>query len=122
METPGKRYLYVIVSTSNWDGMDTTVVFASRNKKEAINRFYWLYNVSVYKDFLDEFDEPMFNERDMHLSEDSEDSNKINGYFYYTDNDGECDYEICSVKTDAFFGYAAFNKGLEEDYQRTKNQ
>ena len=40
MEQPGKRLIYIIAKTTSWDGMDTDVVFATRNWKEAPRRFY----------------------------------------------------------------------------------
>ena len=122
MDKIGKRYFYIITSTRNWDGLENDVNFITTNKKEAISRFQWLYSERVYKDFLDEDGEENFENRDYNFNSNRNDPERISGYFYYSDYDGECDYRLDSIKTNIFWSYGGKNSFLENEYRRFCNR
>ena len=101
----GKRNFYIIHKTSNWDGTEGAIIFLTHNYKEAIARFKWLYEEDVYRDFVNDENEPFYEDRNYRIEVD--DSNKkdvkVRGNFWYSDCDGSCDYMIDTIKTDHFF-------------------
>lgn len=112
----GKRKLYVIMYADTWDGLNGNVVYMSGDREDAINRFKWLYNDAVYGDFLADNGGEMFTER--HFTVNKEKDNRATGYFYYCDNDGECDYILTTIQSGSFLTYGNPNDYLEKHYQR----
>lgn len=114
MEKEGKRYLYVIARCSNWDGLNQDIVFATRNKKEAIRRFRWIYNEWLRRDFINDEGEE-WGEHNITLDEANLETQ--GGYCYWYDDDGECQYALRAIRTDVFFGWREPNMAQEQDYR-----
>ena len=113
MEQPGKRLLYIIAKTTNWDGLDADIVFVTRNWKEALRRFKWLYEEWVSRDFTNDGGE----QRGEHNINIADDPKTKPSSFYWYDDDGECSYVLKPLVTDAFHSWANINKPEEEQYK-----
>lgn len=114
MEQPGKRLIYIIAKSTSWDGMDTDVVFATRNWKEALRRFKWLYAEWIPRDFTNEEGE-QWGEHNIHIADDPKTQTSS---FYWYDDDGECHYVLKPITTDIFYGWSRINETAERSYKQ----
>lgn len=114
MEQPGKRLIYIIAKTTSWEGIDTDIVFATRNWKEALCRFKWLYEEWIPRDFTDEEGE-LWGEHNIHIADDPKTQTSS---FYWCDDDGECHYVLKPITTDVFYGWSRINETAERSYKQ----
>lgn len=117
MEDIGKRYIYIIVSASNYDGLNPNVWYATRNKEEAIRRFKWMYDVWIRADYTND-EGNIYAEHHCSVDISQTDPKCVSGYFYFYDDDGGCSYMLKSLKTDHFFGgFNGPNTRAEGEYK-----
>lgn len=119
MLKPGTRPFYVIMRMSTYDGLDGNVYFISHDKKEAIDRFRFLYDI-VYEDYLNDEEEFWADRSDCAISE-SQDNKSVSGNFAYWEDSGEVDFILQTIYTNQLtnsFG----NTGLENRYNREREQ
>ena len=114
----GKRNFYVIMRMTTWDGTDGEILFITQNHLEAAKRFKWLYEKDVYRDFLNEEEEPTYEDRNYNININDNDKKNIivSGNFWYSDCDGSCDYVLRTLKTNHFFIHNTASARMEERY------
>ena len=114
MEQPGKRLLYIIAKTTTWDGIDTDVIFVTRNWKEALRRFKWLYEEWVSRDFTNE-EGNQWGEHSIYIADDPKTQPSS---FYWYDDDGEYSYVLKPVTTDVFYSWGRIGEVHERSYKQ----
>ena len=115
MFKPGKRPYYVIYYMSSGDGNSMGVYLVSRNKKEAIRFFRWLYTDGAARDWENEEGE-FYGERNITITEDPNDPTEVKGNFYFNDEEYGFDVELKTVRVDVPWGWRGPNTDLLSRY------
>lgn len=104
MLVPGKRPYYVIHFLSRGDDTYSGLYLITRNKKEALTFFKWLYDIRVVEEWMGD-DNVEDYDRNYQIRNHEDDVNKITGNFYYSNDEYTLDCFLHTIYTDTTLGW-----------------